>query len=179
MVFTIHLPPLRERPGDVPLLVEHFVKLLSLSMGKRVRSVAPEAMRLLEAYEWPGNVRELQNAIKYALVHAPGEVLTTDCLPEVIQSGVLTSRQSATPSGESLEIGQLVQRLLRHGEPDIYGKVYGEVDRIVLSAVLRHAKGNQVQASQLLGISRNTLRAKLRALGMAVEKQLLPEFGPE
>src|SRR5205085_7530116 len=69
-VFTIELPPLRERPGDVPLLVEHFVKVGNRELGKQVASVAPEALRLLQGHDWPGNVRELQSAIKYALVQA-------------------------------------------------------------------------------------------------------------
>jgi two-component system nitrogen regulation response regulator GlnG len=76
---------------------------------------------------------------------------------------------------DRLDLNQLVQSLLQDGQPSIYGKIYLEVDRIVLREVLRHVKGSQVQASQLLGISRNTLRAKLGSLGLAVQKQVVPE----
>jgi two-component system nitrogen regulation response regulator GlnG len=72
-------------------------------------------------------------------------------------------------------VAALVAALLRAGEPDIYRKVSLAVDRVVLDVTLRHVKGNQVQASELLGISRNTLRAKLRALDLAIEKQLLSD----
>jgi two-component system nitrogen regulation response regulator GlnG len=74
-----------------------------------------------------------------------------------------------------VDVAQLTAGLLRAGEPDIYRRISLEVDRVVMNTVLRHTKGNQARASELLGISRTTLRAKLRALGMTVEKQLLPE----
>ena len=74
-----------------------------------------------------------------------------------------------------VDVGRLVANLLRAGEDEIYRKVCPAVDRVVMKTVLRHVKGNQVQASELLGISRTTLRAKLRSLGMAIEKQLPSE----
>jgi two-component system nitrogen regulation response regulator GlnG len=175
-VFTISLPPLRERPGDLPLLVEHFLKVLNRTLGKQIRSVAPETLRLLERHDWPGNVRELYSALKYAVVQAAGDVLTPDCLPDSVRTSGASIRQS--PQGATLDVGLLVASLLRAGEPEIYRKVCQEVDRVVLEAVIRHARGNQVQASELLGISRTTLRAKLRALGMAVEKQLSSDADP-
>jgi two-component system nitrogen regulation response regulator GlnG len=173
--FTIEVPPLRERAGDLPLLVEHFLKIHNLALGKSVRSLAPEAMALLARHDWPGNVRELQSAIKYALIHAAGEVLTPDCLPENLRREAAPARTLLAADGPSLDVAALVAGLLQAGEPDLYRKVTLAVDRVVLDVVLRHAKGNQVQASQLMGISRNTLRAKLRALDLAIEKQLLVE----
>jgi two-component system nitrogen regulation response regulator GlnG len=178
-VFTIPLPPLRERREDIPLLVEHFIKVSSRALGKQVQSAAPETLRLLTAHDWPGNVRELQSVIKYALVQAAGEILTPDCLPENLRAA--TSAANSRPPAaevESLDVAELVTRLLQVGEPEIYRKVCLAVDRVVMETVLRHVRGNQVQASELLGISRTTVRAKLRSLGMAVEKQLLPESEP-
>jgi two-component system nitrogen regulation response regulator GlnG len=173
-VFTIRLPPLRERVDDLPLLVEHFIKALNRELGKKVRSVAPETMNLLLKHTWPGNIRELQSAIKYALIQATGEVLTPDCLPESVR--LPAPRPSPGESGAgSVDVGSLVVGLLQMGQDEIYRKVTAAVERVVIETVLRHVKGNQVQASELLGISRTTLRAKLRGLGMAIEKQLLPE----
>jgi two-component system nitrogen regulation response regulator GlnG len=178
-VVTIELPPLRERKDDLPLLIAHFLNVLNRSLGKRVSSVSSEALRLLERYHWPGNVRELQSTLKYALVQSAGEVVLTDSLPEHLRdAGVCPPiAQPAVESG-TLDIGQLVSGLLRAGEPDIYRKVCAAVDRVVIEAVLSHVKGSQVQASELLGISRTTLRAKLRSLGLAVEKQLQVESDP-
>jgi two-component system nitrogen regulation response regulator GlnG len=164
--FTIHLPPLRERVGDVPLLADYFLAGTTRRLGKRVRSIDPAAMAALEAHYWPGNVRELQNAIRYAVVHAVGEVLTADGLPASVRGGV-----SARPAA-GLDVPTLVAELLRAGSTDVYRQVTQAVDRAVLAAVLDHAHGNQSQASELLGISRTTLRAKLQLLGLGVEKQL-------
>jgi nitrogen regulation protein NR(I) len=171
-VFAVRLPPLRERREDVPLLIEHFLRHFSRSLGRDAHSVTTEAQACLLAYDWPGNVRQLQNVLKYAFIQATGGVVTLDCLPENLRPN------SGVPAGgpqdvRQLEINSFTTSLLHAGEPDIYRRVSAEMDRVLLEAVLRHAKGNQVQASELLGISRTTLRAKLRALGITFEKQLL------
>jgi len=169
-VFTIKIPPLRERREDIPFIVEHYLKVLGHRLGKLVRAVSPEAMELLVNHQWGGNVRELQSAIKYALVHARGDLLTPDCLPaSVTQSPVLPA--AAEGAETSLDVGALVVSLIKAGHLDVYRQVGVAVDRLILEAVLRYAKGNQVHASELLGISRTTLRAKLKALNMSVEKQ--------
>jgi nitrogen regulation protein NR(I) len=170
--FTIHLPPLRERIDDLPLLVDHFLKVFNRDLNRQVRSVAPETMRLLEAYSWPGNVRELQSTIRYAMVHAAGEILTPECLPESFRDGAAGTGISPV---SGFDLAGHVQRLLRSGDTDIYRKACEAADRVILEVILRHTRGNQVQASELLGISRTTLRAKMKALGMIVEKQILPD----
>lgn len=162
--FVIHLPPLHERREDIPLLVEHFLRHANRKLDKRVRSIAPDALKLLVGHQWPGNVRELQSAIRYGVVQAVGDVLTIDSLPAGLrgQSGLWA------PVGSTvrLDVQHLVEELLRSGSPDIYRTVINAVDRITFETVLDHAGGNQVQASELLGISRTTLRTKLAALGI-------------
>jgi DNA-binding NtrC family response regulator len=168
--FTISLPALRERRDDIPLLIEHFLRVFNRELGKNLRSVTPEARQLLLSYDWPGNVRELQSAIKFAMLHATGEVLTPDWLPEACRAGA-----GPGPGGVAsgmVDVAHLTRQLLETGQPDIYRLVSVAVDRAVLDEVLRHVKGNQLQAAELLGISRTTLRGKLRALGMAVEKAI-------
>lgn len=163
-VFTVHLPALRERLDDLPLLVEHFLTLYNAEVGKRVRTASPEALELLYQYSWPGNVRELQGAIKNALVNATDEVLTPDCLPTNIHRGASVTQQIAAAVDDQLNITGLVSQLFRDGELDIYHKVLLSVDHAVLDEVLRRVGGNQVEAARRLGISRTTLRAKLQAL---------------
>ena len=166
--FTIQLPPLRDRGGDVGLLVTYFLGEANRKLGKQVRGIDPAVLVALESYKWPGNVRELQNAIRYAVVQATGEVLTVDCLPGNVRGGTA----ARPPVG--LDIMVLVADLLRAGNTDIYRQVSQVVDRAMLSAVLEHSRGNQSQASELLGISRTTLRAKLQLLGLGVEKHVRP-----
>ena len=156
---TIQLPPLRDRVGDLPLLVEHFVRQTSRRLDKGVSVVAPEAMTALLAHPWPGNVREVQNAVRYAVIQASSDVLTPDCLP----STVTGSAPRPPDIGRLPDVRELVRALLRAGADDLYRQVIHEVDRVVLGEVLDYARGNQVQASDRLGMSRTTLRAKLSA----------------
>jgi two-component system nitrogen regulation response regulator GlnG len=172
--FTIKLPPLRERMDDLALLAGYLVKQLSPGLGKNVTSVAPETLRLLKAHTWPGNVRELQGTIRYAVVHATSDILTADCLPENIRTGATSPlRGQPTRDSKPLDLGQLIHEMLHSGETDIYRRVTAAADQIILESVLRHTRGNQVLASELLGISRTTLRAKLRGLGYSVEKTFM------
>ena len=126
--------------------------------------------RVLTRHTWPGNVRELENVVRHALIHAAGDTLTTDLLPRELVGNTV---ESAPPA--SLEVAQRLRELLRAGEADVYRRLCLEVDRVVVDIALQHTGGNQVLASQLLGMSRNTLRAKLRTLGLSLQKQLLSE----
>ncbi len=165
--YVIPLPPLRERPGDVPLLVEYFLRQSNRRLGRPLRSVAPDAMHLLERHGWAGNVRELQNVVRFAAIQTVGDVLTADCLP--------TTLRGASPAGgpadevvDFVGVRRLVQRLLAAGSLEIYRRVLVEVEHAVIGEVVEHVNGNQVQASDLLGISRNTLRAKLQAISKSI-----------
>ena len=167
--FTIQLPPLRERPQDLPVLMEHFIRLYNRELDKQVRSITPEARDFLEHHSWPGNVREFQSAIKYAMVQTTSEVITADCLPQSCRSDAQpppATTDAATPS----DLAQLVRLYLSEGRGDLYRQLMSSVDRVILEEVLRHVAGHQQQAAEILGISRMTLRSKLRSLGMTVEK---------
>ncbi len=155
---SITLPPLRDRPDDIPPLVAHFIRLTNEKLGKRVQSVTPPTMELFTRHGWPGNVRELQNAVRYAVIRAGGDILTPDCLPAAVRHahGVPTPGESDLP-----DLRALVRSLLVAGDADLYRRVIHEVDRAVLEEALGFVGGNQVHASELLGISRTTLRAKL------------------
>jgi DNA-binding NtrC family response regulator len=161
-VFAIHLPPLRERMEDLPLLVDHFARQFGRDLGKSACVVPPESMEILEAYDWPGNIRELQSAIKYALVQATTEVLTPYYLPENVRKPAAVRDISPPGSDRGVfDIPRLLRHLIESREPDIYRRMHAAVDRAILDEILEYAHGNQVLAAQLLGISRTTLRAKL------------------
>ncbi|AWM39372.1 Transcriptional regulatory protein ZraR [Gemmata obscuriglobus] len=167
--FVIALPALRDRPGDIPLLAEYFLRQSARRLGKSFHAVAPEAVQLLEQHPWAGNVRELQNVVRFAAIQATGEVLTPDCLPAALRG----DPGAGKPSDEVVDLAgvrRLVRDLLATGSLDIYRRVLLEVERAVIGDVLDHVGGNQVQASELLGISRNTLRSRLQAFDRAARK---------
>ena len=168
-VFTIHLPPLRERGDDLPMLVQHYVRRFSRELGREVREVAPEAMERLRGYSWPGNIRELQSVLKQALLRSTGPVLVPAFLPE------LAPRKAAEPAtaiGAGSRLEALIEQRLRDGSQDLYEEARRELDRFLLPLVLRSTGGNQLQAARILGIARRTLRLRLRELGLSVTKSV-------
>ena len=140
-VVSIRLPPLRERKEDIPLLVEHFVRKFNERMGKKVKGVSPEAMRLLMDYDWPGNVRELENAIESAFVMGKGDLITPEDLPEAVRG----REGSAVPEGKGL---------LDEGER-----------RAILEA-LERTGWRKGEAAKVLGVSRATLWRKMKKHGL-------------
>lgn len=183
-VFIIRLPPLRERIDDLPQLVDHFIRTFNRELGRSVRALDGETLRMLQRHSWPGNVRELQSAVKSAMLHSAGESLTIDCFPEACRHGADLAeggRRDAAepPEPEHLDVAGLVDKLYDDGNQDVYRLVHTEVDRLLIEAVLRKTQGNQLLAAEVLGISRTTLRAKLRSLGFSIEKQLTPDSGQD
>lgn len=163
--FAIRLPALRDRLEDLPLLVEHFLRQANRQVTSQAARLSPKALELLMAYHWPGNVRELQTAVKYALIHAVGQVITPECLPETCR-GIDGAGPQQVVLDELAGVAQHVRRRLEAGELDIYRHLMNQIDQVVLREVLLHVRGNQVQASECLGISRTTLRSKLSQLGL-------------
>jgi two-component system nitrogen regulation response regulator GlnG len=168
-VVTVHVPPLRERRDDVAELAHYFLFRFDRELGLDLRGFAPETLELLQGYDWPGNVRELQSVIKQAMLHASGHILVPEFLPEGLRRQPPAAPGIRTP-GADLDLAALIDGLLRKGDRDVYGRVLEAVERLLLARVLRETHGHQAQASEILGINRTTLRAKLRALGLAVDK---------
>jgi two-component system nitrogen regulation response regulator GlnG len=171
-VFTVHLPPLRERGDDLPLLVQHFLRRFSRELGREIREVAPEALQRLRAYPWPGNLRELQSVLKQALLRASGPVLLPAFLSEL--PGPPGDTAAVSP-GEDLDLGTFIDQRLGPDAGDLYAETHRQVDRVLLSRVLAYTGGNQHQAARLLGIARQTLRLKLRDLGLHVTHEVVAE----
>jgi two-component system nitrogen regulation response regulator GlnG len=181
--FTISLPPLRERRNDVPLLAEHFLKRFNRELHKSVRSITVDALEMLRRHDWPGNIRELESAVRYALVHTSGTVLTADSLPEACRSArpgdpsadgepMVAARPAdgANDKSIALDLEALTRRLLDDESTNVYREIGNRVDQVVLETVLNHVNGNQLLAAEYLGISRMTLRNKLRALGLPTDR---------
>jgi two-component system nitrogen regulation response regulator GlnG len=177
-VFTIHIPPLRERGGDVPLLTTHFVRRFSRELNKDVQQISPEVMELLQRHTWPGNVRELQSVLKQALLQATGPVLVPDFLPATLRSRSNGPSES-TPSTSLPDLHQFIQSRMQANSTDLYAESLSLMEREVLTAVLRQTSGNQVQAARILGITRGSLRTKMRTLGLTVSRSLSSDIDNE
>jgi two-component system nitrogen regulation response regulator GlnG len=169
-VFTIHLPPLRERGEDLPLLVRHYLRRFSRELGRQVQEIAPAAQERLCGHSWPGNIRELQSVLKQALLRASGTTLLPAFLPEL-------SGGPGPPATAEADLGLegFIRQRLGPEASDLYAETHREVDRLLLPRVLEFTGGNQHQAARLLGIARQTLRLKLRDLGLHVKQSVEEE----
>jgi two-component system nitrogen regulation response regulator GlnG len=176
-VFTIRLPPLRERGEDLPLLVQHYLRRFSRELGKDVQGVTPEAMALLRAYPWPGNVRELQSVLKQALLQAAGPVLVPDFLPVAVARGEDRASAPEPLSGTGLE--RFIEEQLQAGTGNLYEEVLKRLERLLLTRVLQHTGGNQLQAARILGIARGSVRTKMRELGLTIARTVAGESAEE
>ena len=166
-VVTVTLPPLRERPEDIPFLIDHFLAKYAPDLGER--AVAADALERFLGYGWPGNVRELENVIQHAMVMATGGVILPEHLPIAAGSRPASLGEGTLQQLVEQKLAECVRGLGARESANLYDLVLGLVERPLFSAVLRETGGNQLRAAALLGINRNTLRKKLRALGLKAE----------
>jgi DNA-binding NtrC family response regulator len=139
-VLPVTLPPLRQRPEDVPLLVSYFVDMYNQEFRKRIQRVAPEAMSRLRSYGWPGNIRELRNAVERAMLLVEGEELTADLFPMTQSAGPrLSERVELPPTGIDLE----------------------QLERSLVVQALERCSWNQTRAAVLLGLNRDQIRYRI------------------
>ncbi len=140
-VYNIHIPPLRERKEDIPLLVEHFIKQLKRRMGKEIDGITPQALKKLMQYSWPGNVRELENAVERAFVVAKGKLMTTEDFSFLGNK----NPELEIPPGISLS----------------------QLEKIHIEKVLKECDYNISQAAKILDIDRTTLYNKMKKYGIS------------
>ena len=164
--FTIQLPPLRERGEDLALMIDHFFRKYARSLDKEFSLVVPDAMQMLLRYPWPGNVRELQGVIKQAILKSNSSLITPAQLPGSITGNQESGRSCSDTDAWEDRLRAMVRDMIEHDEPAIAQAIQDRVDRITLSEVLRAVNGNLSEASSRLGISRPTLRSRLRNLGL-------------
>ena len=168
-VVRIPLAPLRERPEDIRLLVNYFLKKMAQGEDRTPKSISSAATKALEKYHWPGNVRELENVIRRAGVVAKGDViLPGDLPPEIVDPGSTgnTAAQlvgATMTAGESggTEMSSVARMMFRWARQNPKLKVLPAVERELIIHAMQETKGNQVHAAKLLGITRATLRKRL------------------
>ena len=166
-VIPISIPPLRERPGDIPLLSARFATRVAAEMSKEVKAIAPETMSMLQNYEWPGNVRELQHAIERAVILSADTVLQPDSF-DAHRFGLTESGSGPSPRRTLRTVAALIEGELGNPAAPGTGVVLtsldvGEAERTLIARALEVSGGNRTRAAELLGMSIRTLRSKLSA----------------
>ncbi len=178
-VYTIQLPPLRERGEDIVLLANFFLRRFAKELGKEISGYSPEALNLMTQYRWPGNVRELQSVVKYALLLATGIVIVPAYLPDSVRkpesqvktgARAMESTETRSSRNGTVNLSELTRSLLATGCDDIHRELIGIVDQKIFAEVLEHTNGNLTHAAKRLGITRTTLRTRMEALGMSLER---------
>jgi transcriptional regulator with PAS, ATPase and Fis domain len=139
-VVPIVIPPLRERPEDIPLLVESFLEHYATKHKRRRKKLSAEALQIVQRYPWPGNVRQLRNALERVVLTSPQAVVAPEDLPDFLRAADQTASRFTIRPGMSL----------------------AEVEKLVIRQTLTHVTDNRDQAAKLLGISRRSLQYKLK-----------------
>ena len=148
-VVTIRLPNLRERSQDVPILIDHFIRLLARKHGKQIKGVSPPARRKLLAFDWPGNVRQLRNVVESMVVVDYDGLLDMDDLPEELAE---PAEPAAEPATQSLT--------------GLVGRSLEDLERLFIAETLRVTGGNREEAAKMLGIGERTLYRKIKEFGL-------------
>ena len=163
-VVPIHIPPLRERREDVPLLIKHFLDVHSRENDKEITGISPDALDILLKYDWPGNVRELESCIEMAVVMATGNRLTADLLPPKLRPSSLPRLQLTTEKAVEQAVVSLPWNNLP--EAGLYPHLVPMIEKALIERALKEADGVKLKAAHILGINRNTLHKKLAELGI-------------
>ena len=173
-VVPIRLPPLRERSDDIPDLVNHFLQQAEKE-GLGTKTIDRDALEIMKRYRWSGNVRELENLIRRLTALYPQERITAALLDTELNTPMTSGSEPETEG--DIDIGHAVEKNLSTyfaefgtelPPPGLYHRVLREVELPLISAALAATRGNQIRASELLGLNRNTLRKKIRDLEIPV-----------
>ena len=177
-VVRIHMPPLRERKSDIPLLVDYLLKKLAREQHAAGRSASTGVLRAFDKYHWPGNVRELENVIRRALVVSKGDtILPSDLPPEIAGADAVRTTASVaagvfTGADAAGDVQALARHLFHWARKDPKLKLIPAVERVLVIESLKECANNQVQAAKMLGITRATLRKRIEKFGIQRETSI-------
>lgn len=176
-VIRLRLPPLRERPEDIPLLVNHFLQKSAENLGVEPKIMSEEAMEFLKRFPFPGNVRQLENLCNWLVVMAPSQHIRVTDLPEEVRNGEAEKVHKngevsgSTPAGGSWEelLKGEVKEMLKNQSPDLMKQLADTFESIVIGTALEYTHGRRVDAATRLGIGRNTITRKIAELKLESE----------
>lgn len=164
-VIRLHIPPLRERPEDVPLLLRHFLNKAAKELEAECKLLTPEAERYLCGLPWPGNVRQLENLCRWLTVMASGREVHTEDLPvELLRQ---QSSQSERQDNWEHALKIWVEQQLAQGHREIAKETIPRIESLLIRSALQYTQGRRIDAAQLLGYGRNTLTRKIKELNIS------------
>ena len=176
-VVPLRLPALKERSEDIPDLVRHFFKQAE-NEGLAAKRISTPGIELMKRYPWPGNVRELENLIRRLAALYPQDEISAEIIEHELRTGELPQPAGSSSSlPDDISVSQAVEHYLQHyftgfGDdlppPGLYQRILAEVEYPLVLAAMTATRGNQIRAAELLGLNRNTLRKKIRELGVNV-----------
>lgn len=199
---TITLPPLRDRIGDIPLLLEHFLTRIRKELHKpELEGISPAALDILQSYSWPGNIRELQSVVRQFVLKATGPVIVPDFLPDFLLARGSTTRQRETipapiqgcavdaarlPSlaeagpapavakddRQALQLEAFIEARLQAQSRDLYAEALEVLERYLFTRVLQETRGNQTKAAEILGITRGKVRDRVAAFRIVLDRTI-------
>ncbi|HWQ39379.1 MAG TPA: nitrogen regulation protein NR(I) [Burkholderiales bacterium] len=166
-VIRLRLPPLRERREDIPLLARHFLQKSARDLGVEAKRLTDHAIKYLVSLDWPGNVRQLENVCHWVTVMAPGTSVDVKDLPPELRE------EQKAPAAQSwiAALEREAEQLLKRGESSILDDLTRKFEKALILRALAHTGGRRIEASQLLGMGRNTLTRKIHELGLDDESQ--------
>jgi nitrogen regulation protein NR(I) len=170
-VVTIYMPPLRNRLEDISLLVDYFIQKFNREYNKNVKKISPEVIQHLKNYKWPGNVRELENALQTAVIMSNKDVLLLDNFPLFTQKlAVINPEMLQQVSNYEKVFQDTVRSILRNPvifpDGELYKSVMADLEKSLIEAVLDENHKSQTKSAKILGISRNTLRSRMKEYGL-------------
>jgi DNA-binding NtrC family response regulator len=167
--YRIDLPPLRDHCEDIVSLTGYFLAKYGKELGKDMQGASPEAVDMLKSYSWPGNVRELQTVLRTAILKATGPVIVPELLPSVLSDGRADQTIEGGDARMPSDLEEFIDERERARSHELYADALEMMEQYLLIRVLRETEGNQSKAAQLLGITRGSLRNKIRSLGISID----------
>jgi len=163
-VIRIHIPALRERREDIPLLMQHFLSTSAQELGTELKTLRPETIEALQKIRWPGNVRQLENTARWLTVMSSGQDIHVEDLPPELK---VDGKIESPSSGWQSMLRTWVQQKLQQGEVNILGEALPAFETVMIKVALEHTGGRRQEAAQLLGWGRNTLTRKIKELKLS------------
>ena len=164
-VIRIHIPPLRERSQDIPLLMQHFLSVAASELNTEIKILTPDAENFLSTLTWPGNVRQLENTCRWLTVMAPGREIHRNELPPELIETISEKKSATTLNWENLLRANIDQQLIKQN-PEIAKHIINQVETILIQAALNYTQGKKHEAANMLGYGRNTLTRKIFELNI-------------